>query len=115
MKDMLQQAADLAYEVADGRKNFLLGCIAKRKDGAFVRSRNSTMRDPTPEGHAEARVLKKAGHGAILWVARVTRDGAWKMAKPCEKCQALIRNHGVKKVYYTIAPNEWGVWIPEKL
>lgn len=112
---MLQQAANLAFDAADGRKNYLLACIARRKDGAIVRSRNSTMRHPCSDGHAESRVLRKAGHGATLWVARVTRNGEWKMAKPCEKCQALIRNHSVKRVYYTIAPNEWGVWIPEKL
>ena len=109
---MLIEAAKMALETKQQDKNFLLGCIALRKDGAFVRSTNSTVRVPNLNAHAESRVLRKAGHGAILWVARVLRDGSWALAKPCGGCRLLIRNRGVKKVYYTNGPNEYGVWNP---
>jgi len=109
--DPLKRAATLAADGTD--KNFFIGCIALRKDGAEVRSRNSRVKDPNINGHAETKVLKKAGYGATLWVARVLKNGkTWAMAKPCPKCQALIRNKGVKRVYYTIGPGEYGVWDP---
>ena len=59
--------------------------------------------------HAEHRVLKKAGKGPILYVARIDRYGHWAMAKPCNLCQTLIKNRRVKRVYYTITKDEWGV------
>lgn len=109
---LLKKAATLALKNRE-KKNFHLACIAKREDGVFVYSVNTgVMSQPTPSGHAEYRVLQKSGQNAILWVARVYKNGDWAMAKPCRKCKAFIKNKKVKKVYYTIAPNEYGVWIP---
>jgi len=109
---LLQVAARVAEESLDGR-SFLLGCVAKRKDGTLVYSYNSHSNFPLYAGHAEARVLRKAGKGATLWVARILRlNGEWAMARPCSRCQALLKNKKVKKVYYTIGPNEYGTWRP---
>jgi len=109
---------DLAAKIALGgspKRSFWLGAVAKRKDGAIVVSTNEKVQKPTPTAHAEARVLRKAGKGATLWVGRVMRsDHSWAMAKPCKKCQALIRSMGVVKVYYTISPGNFGVWYPQK-
>ena len=111
----LIRAAKFAARDCATEKNFFLGCIAIRQDGAEVKSRNSKVQNPHPDGHAEAKVLKKTGKGAILWVARVLKDGkTWAMAKPCPKCQILIKNKGVERVYYTIGPGEHGVWDPQK-
>ncbi len=109
---MLDDAAKLAAETKHNEKHFLLGCIAERQDGVLVKSTNAEVRTPEASGHAEARSLRKAGFGATLWVARVLRDGSWAMAKPCKNCKALIKNKGVKKVYYTTGPNSWESWNP---
>lgn len=108
---MLKEAAKIAA-TNDLDKNFIFGCIARRKDGTLVYSTNILVQKPTPEGHAEARILRKAGHGAVLWIARILRDGSWAMAKPCPDCQTLIKNRRVSRVYYTIGPDEYGVWDP---
>lgn len=112
----LNWAAKIAAESKDQNKNFFLACVALREDGTYVHSTNNTViQEKTPSAHAEARVLRKAGVGAILWVARVLKDRqTWATARPCERCQALIINKGVKKVYYTIGPDEYGVWIPSE-
>ncbi len=110
-KQVLARAARLAYTI-DGNKDYLFGCLAFRDDGTEVRSRNQRVRGPHPQAHAEARVLRKAGMNAILYVARVTRDKKWGLAQPCKTCQTLIRNRRVKRVFYTIGPNEFGVWDP---
>lgn len=109
---MLHEAAKLAFS-GSRKKHHLLACVAKRKDGATVSSRNGMTRTPCPSVHAEARVLKKAGHGAIIYVAKVQKStGEWGLAKPCDDCMKLIRNKNVKRVYYTIGPNEYGVIDP---
>lgn len=113
MKSMIELAAKVAQS-GNPDRNFRLGCVAQRKDGAIVFSTNEKTQKPNPCAHAEARVLRKAGYGATLWVARITSNGSLTMAKPCPKCQAKIRSYGVKKVIYSIAPGEFGTWYPGK-
>lgn len=91
-----------------------MACVARRKDGALVVAVNAKTNSRTPPAHAEARVLRKAGHGSILWVARIDANEDWAMARPCPDCQILIRAREVKKVYYTISPGEYGIWYPQK-
>jgi tRNA(Arg) A34 adenosine deaminase TadA len=112
---------DIAAKIALGnstknnfRKNSMLAAVAVRKDGAIVISDNNTTAIPNKAAHAESRVLKKAGHGATLYVARVTRNGLWGCAKPCHNCRTMIKNRGVEKVIYTIGPGELGVWYPQQ-
>jgi tRNA(Arg) A34 adenosine deaminase TadA len=111
--ELLNIAARLALG-GDEKRNYLLSAVVKRSDGALVVSTNALTKEPEPAAHAEARALRKADWGATLYVARVLRQGGWALAKPCGRCQALIRSRGVKKVYYTIGPNEYGVWEPGK-
>src|ERR1700748_315771 len=105
---------DLAIRIAKGgeeNRNYLIGCVALREDGAIVTSPNILTKKPEHSAHAEYRIVKhKSGIGATLWVARMHRDGQWANAKPCIKCPTLIRNKRVKKVYYTISPNTYGCW-----
>lgn len=113
---------DLAANIAlggDRRKRYLLAAVIVRNDGAIVVSQNSMVKafgksdiyESTPSAHAEARALRKADSGCTLYVARVLKkDNSWAMSKPCAKCQTLIKNKNVSKVYYTIAPGEYGVW-----
>ncbi len=106
---LLQEAAKLALS-GDITKNHMLAAVSKRKDGVVVASRNGKTQVPRPTAHAEARALKKSGHGCTLYVAKVQKTtGEWGMAKPCNNCMTLIRNMKVKRVYYTIGPNEYGV------
>ncbi len=104
---------DLAIRIAKGGtedRNYLIGCVALREDGAVVVAPNILTKKPEHSAHSENRCLKKSGTNAILWVARVHRSGLWANAKPCIKCQTLIRNKKVKRVYYTISNNEYAVW-----
>lgn len=108
----------------DGRVYFL-GAIGIRQDGRLVHSRNSAVLDTLspvsnvykrfPESHAEARLTRKLGFGATVYVARLARGtGELAMARPCECCQAVLKAFRVKKVYYTISQTQYGVWDPEK-
>jgi deoxycytidylate deaminase len=54
--------------------------------------------------HAEVEAIRDAGFavdGAILYVARVNRQGKTLNSKPCNYCQAVIESTQIKKVIYT--------------
>jgi len=59
--------------------------------------------------HAEERAIRNAQalvgsdlSGMVLYVARSYKNGKPAMSKPCDKCDSLIRESGIKKVIYTI-------------
>lgn len=53
--------------------------------------------------HAEQVVLRRAGdpRGGTLFVARITKSGGIGMARPCERCQALLTQAEVHTVAWT--------------
>lgn len=112
---LLNSAIKIAGQCKN-KKEFYLGCVAKRNDGAIVSSVNHSFSGQRVfMHHAESRVLRKCDYGSILYVARVYKDRKTiANAMPCSHCQHFIRNMGVKKVYYTIDQNTFGVWYPEK-
>jgi tRNA(Arg) A34 adenosine deaminase TadA len=107
---------DLAIRIAKGgteERNYRIGCVGIRTDGAIVVAPNLLTKKPEHTAHAEYRTLSKSDAGVTLYVARIHRDDTIALAKPCVKCQALIRNRRVKRVFYTISPEEYGVWDPK--
>jgi tRNA(Arg) A34 adenosine deaminase TadA len=116
-KKMLQIAAESALHNpsrSHDRRSMKLGAVGLRNDGVLVYSKNISTVDCFPHAHAEARLTKKLTKNSIVWVARVTSDGNWAMSRPCNNCENALRMTGVKKVVYTIGPNEWGVIHLEK-
>lgn len=54
--------------------------------------------------HAEIEAIKDAGwnvKGAVLYVARVNRQGNDRYSRPCKYCQKTITSVEIKKVIYT--------------
>jgi len=64
--------------------------------------------------HAETACVlgldKSTTHGSTIYVARVNKEGEWKMSKPCSMCHEVMLFVGIKKVVYTIGPSEWGIY-----
>jgi tRNA(Arg) A34 adenosine deaminase TadA len=105
----------IAGEVAtikNDNRHFWLGAIAIRSDGVMVKSNNGPTPMPNRQVHAEYRVLNKCGFGATIYVARIRQDTkSYGMARPCANCLKAMRSKGVKRIYYTIDENEYGVII----
>ncbi len=59
--------------------------------------------------HAEEVAIRRAGNvaNATIYVARVTRSGYIGMAMPCDRCQQLLNDYGVRTAVWT-TPNGWG-------
>lgn len=129
MLELLKLAAKYSLSNTKTERLYLLGAVGVRKDGKVVHARNEAVLDTYardkqilfnvykrfPEGHAESRLAKKLDFGATVYVARVMKgNGNLAMSRPCECCQAILRAFRVKKVYYTISNNQWGLWDPSK-
>ena len=111
MLDLLHLAAYYALQKSDDDdRAFLLGSVGVRSDGRIVHSKNSASNNIIPEAHSEARLTKKLGFNATVYVARVSRGTKeLAMARPCKSCQNILRSFRVKNVYYTISKNEYGM------
>jgi len=112
-KKMLTAAAEVAIQNKGNKfdnRTFLLGAVGVRNDGVIVSSRNIAAPDYAPDHHAETRLARKLTPNSTVWVARIARrDGSWALARPCTGCEMRLKQSGVKRVVYTIAPNEWGI------
>lgn len=55
--------------------------------------------------HAEQVAIREAGEynirGAIIYVARVNKQGKDRDSKPCPRCTSLIEKTGIKRVVFT--------------
>jgi deoxycytidylate deaminase len=54
--------------------------------------------------HAEESAIKDANYdvrGAIIYVARVSKNGEDRDSKPCARCFNLIKESGIKRIIYT--------------
>lgn len=91
----------------DDNRHFYIGAVAIRADDVIVYAYNGAPKFPTPKHHCEARLAKKLDKGATVYIARTTFDGEWANSKPCVNCERILRLAKVKKVYYTIGPNEY--------
>jgi deoxycytidylate deaminase len=64
--------------------------------------------------HSEHQALINAGlneiEGAIAFVYRETKDGNPAMSKPCSSCETLLKQAGIKRVYFSLDSYPfWGV------
>ncbi|RTK93186.1 hypothetical protein EKI60_06305 [Candidatus Saccharibacteria bacterium] len=59
--------------------------------------------------HAEHDALKRSGiaKGGTIYVARIGRNDNVALSRPCDHCQKLLLEAGVRKMVYTISPTEW--------
>jgi tRNA(Arg) A34 adenosine deaminase TadA len=92
----------------DNRK-YRLGAVGIRTDGAIVTASNIPSRQPHAKAHAEARLTKKLNRGSEVFVVRILRSGMLDNAHPCMKCQKAMRLRGVRRAYYSISNDEYGV------
>ncbi len=94
----------------DDKRQYWIGAVGERSDGTLVFSSNGPTPQPDRCAHAEYKVSRKLDYNAVVYVARVLRNGDFAMAKPCNNCLKAMKSKHVRRVYYTIGPGEYG-WI----
>jgi deoxycytidylate deaminase len=91
-----------AVVVRSGRV-LALGVNKDRNDPSVVPSdTGSSARGTIFSYHAEADALKRvrSPQGAVVYVARLGKTGP-AYSRPCDGCAKLMRDLGIKAVYYT--------------
>lgn len=96
-------AAAYAKHGLPDTRNFRLGALGLRNDGVIVYARNGTGLLPVPDAHAEARLSRKLDYGAIVYVARILKNGDMALARPCIHCLVRLRARKVLKAYFTVS------------
>lgn len=107
--ELAMQTAKKRSDCSLERRSFFIGAVGIRHDGVVVTARNEATRGPSPSGHAEARLLRKLGkYAPVVYVARYCLGNHQSaIAKPCTTCMQHLINKRVKRVYYTVGPNQW--------
>lgn len=82
--------------LARGRRNYCLSTHAEMD--AVLKARNSTDLS-----------------GCKIYVSRLLKLGGVANARPCPICQDVLKNYGIKRAFYTLSDNEYGVMKPQNL
>jgi tRNA(Arg) A34 adenosine deaminase TadA len=91
------------------KRNHRLGAVGIRSDGVIVTASNIPCRDLYAMAHAEARLVKKLNYGSEIFVVRILSNNTLGNACPCIKCQNAMRLRGIRRVYYSISDDKYGV------
>jgi len=129
----IQRMFSLATQLAKPRKlndlskNHWFGCVGIRSDNAIVYSRNIPAHIGKEAGsakikaaHAEARLVQKLDYGSEIYVVRIAKkkteddSSTFLIARPCCMCETVIRSKKIRRVYYSINNDQYGVWDPIK-
>ena len=102
------------YFAAKSAANKKHGAVIVKSGSVIGRGCNKDTNNPmivSPEHikthcsrHAEIEAIRDANwnvDGAILYVARVNRQGRDRNSKPCKYCELVINETKIKKVIYT--------------
>lgn len=102
------------YFAAKSTANKKHGAVVVKSGRVLGRGYNKDTNNPmsvSPEHikthcsrHAEIEAIRDASwnvDGAILYVARVNRQGQDRNSKPCKYCELVISETNIKKVIYT--------------
>ena len=104
-----QIAGKLTASHKDGR-SFLLGAIGIRNDGVMVTAINSMSKFPNRQLHAEYKLSKKLDKGSTVYVVRIRlADGQFALARPCVDCFKVLSTKKVRRIFYSISNDEYGV------
>ena len=100
------------------RSKFRLGAVLVNKNSIVSVGTNSYKTHPLmskrtewPYLHAEQHAIVRAGvdncEGLDLYIARVKKDNSLALSKPCNVCAELIRDVGIKNIYYSTDTEEF--------
>ena len=126
LKLALREAANFSYNenyafrlcavIVGGGSVLSIGFNNSSRNG-FVQSLEAydTSEKPFINTHAEVNAILRVRNkvdltGCKIYVARVRRlDHLAAMAKPCDVCQIALARYGIRRAYYTIDSNNYGV------
>ena len=111
--------------VGGGRKSYRLGSVLVNKNSIMSVGNNSYKTHPFlryrtewPFLHAEQHAIIRRGldncEGLDLYVIRILKNLDYAISFPCNVCQELIKEVGIRYVYYIDKKGEFAKWNPQK-
>ena len=109
--------------VGAGRKAFRLGSVLVNKNSIISVGNNSYKTHPLlkhrtewPFLHAEQHAIIRRGldncEGLDLYVVRILKNFNYAISYPCDVCKQLIKEVGIRNVYYIDEKGEFAKWNP---
>jgi|TARA_B100001964_G_scaffold211099_1_gene246081 deoxycytidylate deaminase len=109
--------------VGGGRKAFRLGAVLVNKNSIISVGNNSYKTHPLlkyrtewPFLHAEQHAIIRRGldncEGLDLYVVRILKNLNYAISYPCDVCKQLIKDVGIRNVYYIDENGEFAKWNP---
>ena len=109
--------------VGAGRKTYRLGSVLVNKNSIISVGNNSykthpLLKDRTewPFLHAEQHAIIRRGldncEGLDLYVVRILKNFNYAISYPCDVCKQLIKEVGIRNVYYIDEKGEFAKWNP---
>ncbi|UUN30908.1 hypothetical protein [Streptomyces sp. FIT100] len=95
-------------QAARSRCRYRVGAVLAKGGRILAHSSNRYRNAPSTDFHhatfhAEEVLLRRtrSARGAVVYVARVRRNGAPALARPCPRCQRALAADGVVRALYT--------------
>ena len=121
MKEKFATAAHAIAMSGNGvgtRGKFRLGAVLVHRNSIVSIGMNSYKTHPLmaertewPFLHAEQHAIIRAGvdncEGLDLYIARVLKNNDLALSKPCKVCNELIKDVGIKNIYYSTNAKEF--------
>jgi pyrimidine deaminase RibD-like protein len=107
----LRLATELAYTSKANKRH---GCVIIKGGRCVGKGINKYVNKPyfvSPQHmdrcsvHAEVAAIRSSRcslKGATIYVARINNKGQERYSAPCEKCQPVLAQYGIRKVVYTV-------------
>lgn len=99
---------------------YKLGAVVVTNGKPIAVGHNQTKTNPCAKWvglHAEEQAIKACGKanlsGSSIYVYRQKKNGSLAIARPCEHCMQILKDSGVKWIYYTTS--EFPFWEVEKI
>ena len=108
--------------VGGGRKSYRLGAVLVNKKNYIISVGNNSYkthpllkyRTKWPFLHAEQHAIIKRGldncEGLDLYVVRILKNLNYAISYPCTVCKVLIKEVGIRNVYYIDKKGEFAKW-----
>lgn len=115
MNNKIRRYFNICREVAkkgdckEAQKHYKIGALGIRGDNCVVVSFNVTTKQRAPQAHAEFRLCKKLNQNSIVYVVRIGASGNFLCAHPCKSCRLIMKFCGVRRCYYSILDDEYGI------
>lgn len=98
---------------SEGEGLYRVGAVAVNRKTGFAYTCNTRKGHPKLKSngydtwcgmHAEFRLVMgwpMVVEGGEVYIARINKKGKVKTARPCPKCEALLKRSGVRRIIYT--------------